>query len=134
MINYVYRKLDIPCVRLKFFEVAGVVTPSLPLKNFCLYPPPILRCLWKDSSVTPTTPLQSSFSVTPPPPPTHTHTHMIFHNSIYDNCTVGVVVRVPFQKEPARMANNFDFKMPVIYIMFKLTILIASTTTTANFE
>ena len=32
------------------------------------------------------------------------------------------------------MAKDFVFKMPVIYVMFKLTIPIESTITTANFE
>ena len=45
-------------------------TPS-PMKNFCLYPPPVLRCFWKDPLMTliPTTPLQASFTATLPPPP-----------------------------------------------------------------
>ena len=43
---------------------AGVVTPLKP-------PPPILRCFWREPSMTPTTPLQASFTATPPiyPPP-----------------------------------------------------------------
>ena len=32
------------------------------------------------------------------------------------------------------MAKVFDFRMPVIYVMFKLTIRVASTTRTTNFE
>ena len=65
---------------------AGVVTPSKPpppTNNFCLYPPPVLRCFWKDllMTPTPTTPLEASFTVTPlpihhpsPPPKTFDHT------------------------------------------------------------
>ena len=36
--------------------------------------------------------------------------------------------------EPVRMAKDFYFKIPIIYVMFKLIIGIANTTTTANFE
>ena len=32
------------------------------------------------------------------------------------------------------MAKVFDFQMPVIYVMFKLIIRVASTITTANFQ
>ena len=35
---------------------AGVVTPSdtpPPTNNFCLYPPPVFRCFWKDPLMTP---------------------------------------------------------------------------------
>ena len=52
-------------VRLKIFRGAGVVTPSKPpppTNNFCLYPPPFLRCFWKHPLMTPTTPLQASFT------------------------------------------------------------------------
>ena len=57
---------------IKIFRGAGVVTPSKPLpptNNFCLYPPPVLRCFWKDPLIhpTPTTPLQASFTATPTP-------------------------------------------------------------------
>ena len=34
--------------------------------------------------------------------------------------------------EPVGMAKDFDFQMPVIYVMFKLTIWVASTTRTVN--
>ena len=40
------------------------------MNNFCLYPPPVLRCFWKDPLMTPpppTTPLQAPFSATPLP-------------------------------------------------------------------
>ena len=37
------------------------------MNNFCLYPPPVLRCFWKDPLMTPTTPLRASFTATPPP-------------------------------------------------------------------
>ena len=36
------------------------------------------------------------------------------------------------KREPLGMAKVFDFQMPVIYVMFKLTIQVASTTETAN--
>ena len=57
-----------------FCKGAGVVTPSKPpppTNNFCLYPPPVLGCFWKDSLMTPlpTTPLQASFTATLPPHP-----------------------------------------------------------------
>ena len=39
--------------------------PPPPTNNFCLYPPPVLRCFWKDPLMTPTTPLQASFPATP---------------------------------------------------------------------
>ena len=45
-------------------------TPS-PVNNFCLYPPPVLRCFWKDPLMTSTTPLQASFTATPSPSTTH---------------------------------------------------------------
>ena len=38
------------------------------------------------------------------------------------------------KREPVRMTKNFDFQTPVIYVVFKLTILVASTTTTANWS
>ena len=39
------------------------------MNNFCHYPPPDLRCFWKDPLMTPhpTTPLQASFTATPLP-------------------------------------------------------------------
>ena len=37
------------------------------------------------------------------------------------------------KREPVGMAKDFDFQMPVIYVMFRLAIQVASTTTT-NFE
>ena len=49
-------------VWLKFSGEAGVVTPSQPS-------PPVLRCFWKDPLMTPTTPLQASFTTTPLPLP-----------------------------------------------------------------
>ena len=36
--------------------------------------------------------------------------------------------------EPLGMAKDFDFQIPLIYLMFILTIRVASTTTAANFE
>ena len=37
-------------------------------------------------------------------------------------------------REPVEMPKDFDFHMPVIDAMFKLTYWVASTTTAANFE
>ena len=37
------------------------------------------------------------------------------------------------KKRPAGMAKDFDFQMPVIYVVFKLTIQVESTTTPSNF-
>ena len=73
-------------VRLKFFGGAGVVTPSKPpppTNNFCLYPPPVLRCFWKDPLMTPHPPpphfkhlslLPPTPSTTSPPPKNFDHT------------------------------------------------------------
>ena len=36
--------------------------------------------------------------------------------------------------EPVEMPKDFDFHMPVIDVMFRLTYWVASTTTAANFE
>ena len=41
--------------------------PHPPMNNFCLYPPPVLRCFRKDPLMTPTTLLQASFTATPFP-------------------------------------------------------------------
>ena len=38
------------------------------------------------------------------------------------------------KREPIEMPKDFDFHMPVIDVMFKLTYWVASTTTAANFE
>ena len=38
------------------------------------------------------------------------------------------------EREPVEMPKDFDFHMPVIDVMFKLTYWVASTTTAANFE
>ena len=38
------------------------------------------------------------------------------------------------KREPVGVAKNFDFQMPVIYVMFELTIRVASPAATANFE
>ena len=38
------------------------------------------------------------------------------------------------EREPVGMPKDFDFHMPVIDVMFKLTHWVASTTTAANFE
>ena len=50
--------------------------PPPPTNNFCLYPPPVLRCFWKDPLMTPPPPnikhpslLPPSPSTTPPHPP-----------------------------------------------------------------
>ena len=36
------------------------------------------------------------------------------------------------KREPVGMAKDFDFQMPVIYVIFKLTIQVASTIETTN--
>ena len=74
---YIYLKPDennyVLLCMIKIFRGAGVVTPSkppLPTNNFCLYPPPVLRCFWQDPLMIPpppTTPLQASFTATPSP-------------------------------------------------------------------
>ena len=58
--------------------------PLPPTNNFCLYPPPILRCFWRDPLMTPPHPpsphfkhlslLSPSPSTTPPPPKNFDHT------------------------------------------------------------
>ena len=57
---------------IKIFRGAGVVTPSKPsppINNFRLYPPPVLRCFWKDPLMTPHHPTSSIFHYYPPPHP-----------------------------------------------------------------
>ena len=44
-----------------------IQTPLPPTNNFCLHPPPVLRCFWKDPLMTPTTPIQASFTADPLP-------------------------------------------------------------------
>ena len=43
--------------------------PPPSMNNFCLYPPPVLRCFWKDPLMSPhpSAPLQTSFTATPVP-------------------------------------------------------------------
>ena len=36
------------------------------------------------------------------------------------------------KREPVGMAKDFDFQMSVVYVMFRLTIWVASTTRTVN--
>ena len=38
------------------------------------------------------------------------------------------------KKEPVGMVKVFDFQMTVLYVMFKLTVRVTSTTRTTNFE
>ena len=54
---------------IKFSEDGDTFKTPSPRSNFCLYPPPVLRCFWKDPLMTPTptTPLQASFTATPSP-------------------------------------------------------------------
>ena len=70
----------------KIFRGIVVVTPSkppsLPANNFCLYPPPVLRCFWKDPLMTPTIPLQA-FSLLPPPHPPLPPKILIIHQWIH---------------------------------------------------
>ena len=42
------------------------------MNNFCLYPPPVLKCFWKDRSITPTShhPSFKHLSLLPPTHPT----------------------------------------------------------------
>ena len=56
-------------------------TPS-PLRTiFCLYPPPVLRCFWRDPLMTPsTTPLEASFTATPSPSTTPSIKILIIQN------------------------------------------------------
>ena len=42
-------------------------TPSHPVNNFCLYPPRVLRCFWKDPLMTPHHPTSSIFHCYPLP-------------------------------------------------------------------
>ena len=65
---------DLTMRMIKIFRGAEVVTPSKPpppTNNFCLYPPPILRCFWKDPLMTPHHPTSSTFHCYPPPHPPH---------------------------------------------------------------
>ena len=73
---------------------AGVVThlkPPPPMNNFCLYPPSVSRCFWKDPLMTPTptTPLHPSMLPPHPPPlpPKNfiglTHPHLIQLHQIH---------------------------------------------------
>ena len=38
------------------------------------------------------------------------------------------------KREPVGMAKDFDFQMPAIYVMFKLSIWVASKTTISNMK
>ena len=56
--------------------------PPPPTNNFCLYPPPVLRCFWKDPLMTPT-PYHATSSILhcyppphPPPLPTRKFDHI----------------------------------------------------------
>ena len=72
---------------IKIFRGAGVVTPSNPLppmNNFCLYPPPVFRCFWKDPLMTPHQPTSSILHCYPlpihrpfPPPKNFDRTHAL---------------------------------------------------------
>ena len=58
--------VNIASVRLKFSGGGGrgadtFNTPILPVNNFCLYPPPVLRCFWKDPLMAPHNPMSSIF-------------------------------------------------------------------------
>ena len=63
-----------PCVWFKFSGGQGwwhFQNPLPPMNNFCLYPPPVLRCFWKDPLMTPHPhhPTSSTFHCYPPPHP-----------------------------------------------------------------
>ena len=74
LITICYWPPSIISVWLKF-SVGGqrwwhLQNPLPPTNNFCLYPPPVLRCFWKDPLMTPqppTIPLQTPFTATPSP-------------------------------------------------------------------
>ena len=61
------------CVQLKFSggDRGGDTfkPPSPPTNNFCLYPPPVFRCLCKDPLMTPPPPHFKHPSLLPPPHP-----------------------------------------------------------------
>ena len=55
---------------IKIFRRAGVVTPPNPVpptNNFCIYPPPVFRCFWKDPLMTPHHPTSSILHCYPLP-------------------------------------------------------------------
>ena len=71
-----------------------MVTPSKPpppTNNFCLYPPPVLRCFWKDPLMTPTTPLQASFTATPHPLPKN-FDHTLKCKATHENTAIFIMV------------------------------------------
>ena len=71
------------------------MTPSRlppPSSNFCLYPPPVLRCFWKDPLMTPPPPPTSSILHYYPlpihhlfPPKNFDHTHAFIPSMSYVN-------------------------------------------------
>ena len=79
---------------IKIFRGAGVVTPSKPpppsTNNFCLYPPPVLRCFWKDPLMTPTPPPHfKHVSLQPPTPSTTPSPPKNFDHTLFDSASPG---------------------------------------------
>ena len=71
---------------------AGVVTPSKPhppTNNFCLHPPPVLRCFWKD-------PLMTLIS----PPPHFNHLSLLPPSPTNNFCLYSPPVLRCFWKDP----------------------------------
>ena len=99
-------------------------TPS-PTNNFCLYPPPVLRCFWKDPLMTPTptTPLQASFTATPSPsttPAPHKnfdHAQESYHNFVRLWLYNSLLILLSFLQ--FREDSQIDFVMRNIPWMFR---------------
>ena len=69
--------------------------PSPPTNNFCLYPPPVFRCFWKDPLMTPhhatssilhCYPLAIHHPFPPPPPKNFDRTHSQARRTISSHC------------------------------------------------
>ena len=80
---------------IKIFQGGRGDTPSNPpppTNNFRLYPPPVLRCFWKDLLMTPTpiTPLQASFTATPSPSTTPSPGHKNVDHTLRCSAFCGV--------------------------------------------
>ena len=66
-----YMLAYIPSCMIKIFRRRGrggdTFKTPLPYEQLSLLPSPVFRCFWKDPLMTPTNPLQASFTVTPSP-------------------------------------------------------------------